>query len=199
MKTWEIYLYDDLPKEKWRQATLCGNYMVSNLSRVKSIDRAIETRTNVFFLKKGRILKQRLDKDGYLCVKIRSEGVYPAQRVHILVAKAFIPNPENKPVVAHLDHDRANPALNNLQWATYLENTQQSVRDGRMQKGEERYCAILNKELVIKVYESTMAYREMAKQLKVSFSAIERIKSGKNWKHVTGGLIRNSKIYISLL
>lgn len=185
MNTWENYDINDLPSEEWMPIENCDGYMVSNLSRVKSLDRVIETRKGVFCSIKGRVLKQMLNDKGYLCVSIKNKNVYPFQRVHVLVAKAFIPNPDNKPQVSHLDHNRANPSIGNLQWATGEENLQQSVRDLRMQHGEDRYCSKLTTEEVRYIIGLNMPYREIAKKFNVNYSTIQKIKSGKIWKHVT--------------
>ena len=61
---------------------------------------------------------------GYLYVSIKSKnGKQVQRRVHILVAKAFIPNPNNYPIVMHKDDNKANPNVDNLQWGTVSQNT----------------------------------------------------------------------------
>lgn len=52
-------------------------------------------------------------------------------KVHRLVAKTYIPNPENKPCVCHKDNNRANNSVDNLYWGTYKENNKQCISDGR--------------------------------------------------------------------
>lgn len=70
---------------------------------------------------------------GYLRVKIYNQKYF----VHRLIAKTFIPNPENYPVVMHLDNDKTNNKLSNLRWGTYSQNTQQACREGRI-KGYQK-------------------------------------------------------------
>lgn len=92
-----------------------GRYQISNLGRVKSILR---------FSKgiKVKILKYKIDKYGYLRVTLSKDNQQKIFFVHRLVAKAFIPNPENKPQVNHIDGNKQNNKVNNLEWVTNQEN-----------------------------------------------------------------------------
>lgn len=69
----------------------------------------------------------------YLYVSITySDGINRTRRHHILLAKAFIPNPNNYPIVGHKDNNKSNNTLDNLYWTTWQENTQKAVDDGLM-------------------------------------------------------------------
>lgn len=96
-------------KEIWKNTEYEG-YMVSNLGRIKHI------------FKNGRqnILKSSDHGNGYRKVYVGKKGRY----VHRLIAQTFIPNPENKEDVNHIDGNRANNNVNNLEWTTRLENMQ---------------------------------------------------------------------------
>ena len=59
---------------------------------------------------------------GYLIVDLSTDGIVKHRRVHRLVAEAYIPNPENKPQISHLDDNKQNNSVNNLAWATAKEN-----------------------------------------------------------------------------
>jgi hypothetical protein len=82
------------------------NYSVSNLGNVRND-------------KKDKILKQSLTKTGYKKVNLNNGKTI---RVHRLVAEAFIPNPDNKPCVDHIDNNRTNNNVNNLRFVSYQEN-----------------------------------------------------------------------------
>jgi len=71
---------------------------------------------------KGRYLTQWDNGRGYLRVKLSHDGVVKQIRVHRLVAFHYIPNPENKSEINHIDGDKTNNSVENLEWATRIEN-----------------------------------------------------------------------------
>jgi len=95
-----------------------GTYQVSDDGQVRNV-------------KTGLTLKQQKTKFGYLAVKLFSHNKGKEYKVHRLVATAFIENPHNKPQVNHIDCDRTNNDVTNLEWVTNKENSQWSIRLGR--------------------------------------------------------------------
>lgn len=107
-------------EEIWKDIEGCdGRYKVSNLGRVKSI-RKIKYR-NCY---KETILKPVIQKsNGYCYVSLRNEnGIFKNHRIHRLVAKAFIPNPNNYSQVNHIDMNKQNNCVENLEWCDQFEN-----------------------------------------------------------------------------
>lgn len=96
-----------------------GLYQVSNYGRVKSLG----GKSNH---KKSIVLKQNKDKNGYFFVILKHNGTSKYYKVHRLVAEAFIPNPNNKPQVNHLDENKQNNNVYNLEWASCKENIRYS-------------------------------------------------------------------------
>jgi len=103
-----------------------GLYQVSSMGRVKSFDRV--TRNIIRpFIKKGRILKPNPDGHGYVYVTLFKDGIRSRVKVHRLVANAFIPNPENKPEIDHINSIRDDNRLENLRWVTRSENNKNPI------------------------------------------------------------------------
>lgn len=90
---------------------------------------------------KWRKLKPVLDKGtGYYLVTLVHDGYRKNQFIHRLIASAFIPNPENKPQVNHIDGDKTNNDIKNLEWVTAKENLDHAIRIGLHDKGRLRQC-----------------------------------------------------------
>ena len=97
----------------------------------------VDTNGNIYSLlqtssRRKRILKQYQNEQGYLKVNLYDyNGHCKKQYVHRIVASAFIPNPENKPNVNHIDVNVKNNNVSNLEWCTQSENIKHAVKLGR--------------------------------------------------------------------
>lgn len=85
---------------------------------------------DVITVKTGYKKKWRPNRRGYPWVDLCRDNTTRQFLVHRLVAMAFIPNPNNYPIVMHLDNNKWNPHVSNLKWGTYSENTMQAYREG---------------------------------------------------------------------
>lgn len=107
-----------------------GIYQVSNLGRVKSLDRVITRCDGVIYLKKGRIIVPSINQDGYYHLKLCKNGSTITKRVHQIVAQAFVEKPKDynikKYEVNHIDYNRLNNTPENLEWVTHLDNIKHS-------------------------------------------------------------------------
>ena len=103
-----------------------GVYQVSNFGNVKSYNK----------YKNGKILIPYNISSGYLMVQLRGD-INKSYLIHRLVAKTFILNPENKREVNHINGDKTDNRLENLEWATPSENMQHALRTGLKKRGKD--------------------------------------------------------------
>ena len=171
-----------LPGEIWRDVVgFEGLYRISNLGRVNSLRWA-----------GGRIMCPKISKFGYPCLTLFKDGRKHFTAVHILVARAFVPNPESKPIVHHKDNDPANCRADNLEWVTYSENEYRAFQAGRKfgMAGDENPGAKLGNNdvrLICELYiegDREFGGRALAKRFGVSPSAISGIIRGKTFKNI---------------
>ena len=107
-----------------------GIYLVSNTGRVKSIDKIVSCKSGATRIHKGRELKQFKNERGYWCVVITKNKKTKIKKVHRLVAETFIANSDNKPQVNHIDCNKENNCVNNLEWCTNSENMLHAYNQG---------------------------------------------------------------------
>lgn len=121
-------------QEIWKPVKEYENlYMISNLGKVKSLDRITKNGRGEF-LKKGKILTNNINNMGYEYLYLKDGGRNRKVYVHRLVASAFIPNPNNKKEVNHIDCNPLNNKADNLEWVSHKENMAYMSKLGRSNK-----------------------------------------------------------------
>ncbi|MEO0849205.1 MAG: NUMOD4 domain-containing protein [Cyanobacteria bacterium J06648_1] len=171
-----------------------GYYQVSNYGKVRSLDRVIKEKTGKTQTLKGRVLKLRINPGGYYYIGLGKNGTKATFAIHQLVAQVFLDNPENKPIVNHIDGKKLNNSVANLEWATYSENLKHAYKTGLRQAvqieavGSKNYKRKLKPEQVIEIKRllatGNLTHKEIAIRFSVARSTITEIKSGKRWNHL---------------
>lgn len=183
METWkEIDGYD-------------GLYEISNKGRVRSYNNKGYNKPDR--RQEPKILKLHKQNSGYYFVTLyNSDSKNKQYTIHRLVAKAFIPNPEDKPMVNHVDGDKENNCVDNFEWVTRMENHIHAEQNGLAQpppearKGEDHEQSKLTEKEVIDIreYRESRGHfygrRALADKYGVSEALITKIISREAWSHI---------------
>ncbi len=176
--------------EKWKDIVgFEGYYQVGDFGNIRSLDRLeyyqrVDSNKVSVRVRKGRTLAAKIDRYGYKVVHLRKNGevnIYPT--VHRLVADAFIDNPDNKPTVNHIDCNKLNNLISNLEWNTVSENTKHASDNGLLKPTVVSVCG--DKNIAFKMFpnvQKRMLYllslgnskKDVACEIGVSVSTINR-------------------------
>lgn len=160
-----------------------GYYQVSNMGRVKSLDRISNHR-----LRKGKILSLKQKHNGYLEGAFSLYGKRTMFLAHREVAKSFLKNSYSYETVNHIDGNKINNMATNLEWLSIQKNIEHAFKTGlRSSTGEKNCKAKLTENDVIKIKELFLlgySNSSIAKKYDVSEGAIWFIRNKKTWKHL---------------
>ena len=164
-----------------------GYYKVSNIGNVISLERKCEHATVGEYILKSKVMSQELTKDGYVRVSLSKKGRIKTQ-IHRVVAEAFIPNPENKPEVNHINGAKNDNRVENLEWCTRSENVRHAFKTGLTlyHKGENSHRSKITEEQAreIKYGHKGVLQKDIAEMYGLSRAAVCLIRKGWNWKHI---------------
>jgi len=168
----------NLKDEMWVTVDEFPKYEISNFGRVKN--------------HKNRILKIGTHRDGYKQIVLRKNKKSYTRKIHRLVAIAFIPNPENKPVVNHIDEDKTNNQAENLEWMTIKENNLYGNHMNNIFKSQgyknRKFPPSSQKKKITAIYlknNKTINFnsvKEASVSLEISASAISNVLTKRNEK-----------------
>lgn len=172
--------------EQWKPIDrFNGRFEISDLGRLRN------TATS-------KILKYTINPNGYYACSIKPDGRKGKSyclRIHREIALAFIPNPNNLPQVNHIDGNKLNNTLQNLEWVTNKQNAQHAhnlgLRNSCYKRGVEHYAHKLSEDDVkyilthYKPFDKIYSARALAKKFNVAHQHISKITSNENWKHIS--------------
>ncbi len=162
-----------------------SEYAISNLGRVKSLERIITTISKKGITKKykleEKILKPGKNSDGYLTVTLSKHGKKTTVKIHVAVAKAFIGERPGSLVICHGVNGKLDNSVNNIRYDTQKSNAEDRVRD----KTSDH---IFSPEKIIEIREfytdSKLSYAKIATIYNVDSNCIRKIVLNLSYKHV---------------
>lgn len=157
---------DLLPNEIFKPTLINENYLVSNLGRAY-----VKEHFGSRYIS-GKFLKLTILKTGYPSIQIDGKKYL----MHRLIAQVFLKKDINKNFVNHIDSDRSNNKLSNLEWVTFQENVIHGVN-------KDRYANKLNREQIFIIRNSILSVNELSDFFNVTTTNIRLILNRKIWKH----------------
>lgn len=156
--------------EDWRDVVGFPGYVVNGIGEIISFKR----------YKNGKKIEPYKDKDGYLCVSLRSENASKGQKVHQVVAKAFLENPNKHKIVNHKNGHKFDNSISNLEWVSNIENQQHAWDTGlKVSKLNTEQVSMIKK--LIEIGKNDL---ELSILYNVDRSTINNIRNGITWKRI---------------
>ena len=141
----------------------------------------------------GKIIKGEITSGGYCRVHISHKGVQYKFLVHRLVAEAFIPNPDGLPEVNHINCDKYDNRVENLEWCDRMQNLIHSYEHGLKRRGESHGMHKLTEDEVLSIRKEYVkgdrehSLHALAEKYGVSYCTIQAIVKGRLWSHLKEG------------
>ena len=168
-------LYHD---ERWKDIPgYEGLYQASNYGQIRSVDNIQHVLWHGKIVEKhkhGRLIKQGKHRGGYKVVWLSKHGTVKAHTVHRLIANTFIQNPNNLPEVNHIDGNKENNKIDNLEWVNRTENLLHAYKKLNRSNGNEKRIVCVETGMTYK------SIRQAANDYSISSSAIQEVLRGRN-------------------
>ena len=166
-----------------------GSYQISSLGRIRSLDRFVNCKNGGLKLFKGQIKNVSENKRRYKSICLSKNSKTKNFDIHRLLAIHFIPNPENKKEVNHIDGNRMNNNLSNLEWNTPSENALHAHKirlvSNTGRKNHKRARKLTDKQVIdIKKNHKKGMAKILAEKHNVTKECIYRIWGGYSWKDI---------------
>ena len=185
-------MIENLENEIWKDIPdFKGYYQASNMGRIKSLYRVIMRKTVWGERKmpvKEKIITNYKSNNTYLMCHVNlGKDFRKNLLVHRLIATTFLPNNENKRTVNHINGNKHDNRVENLEWNTHSENHIHAFSLGLHQIGSKRHNSVLNEETATKIKKlKAKGWRnvDIASELKVKIHNVSSVVNNQNWKHI---------------
>jgi hypothetical protein len=158
---------------------------IKDFEGIYTINRKGEISSRYF---KNKILKHVVDGQGYYMINLWKNKKPKSVRAHRILAKTFLPNPENKTYVNHIDGNKLNNDLSNLEWSTPSENMQHAYDTGlnKGPRGElSGHHKLTNSDIeFIRANKGVLTGMQLADKFSIRRKHVYKIQSRKAWSHV---------------
>lgn len=186
-------------------------YTINSNGEIFSLDRIIVGTDSVNYPKKGKKINVKVNcKNGYFQVALWKDNKGKLYSIHRLLAQAFIPNPLNKPQVNHIDGNKLNNSLSNLEWVTVSENSVHALKTGLVVRYKKftdleyetflhEFLSELNLTEIAKKYDSSLTsfsywIKEAAIRLNLLEEYICRLKYYKSLRAEASGILMQEEV-----
>lgn len=177
---------ESVEKEIWKDIPgYEGYYQISNTGNIKSLDRFIVKKNGAKVFLQGKYVSVSVHKHGHHVVRLWKENNTKLYNLYRLLALVYISNPENKKEVNHIDGNRMNFDLKNLEWVTASENMKHAYVNGlskcNFEKGFKHKRSKLNNEKLDEIFErrkSGKKLNEIANEFGLNFQYVSRLLKG---------------------
>lgn len=142
---------------------------------------SIDREGNVFGFKRGKYLSTRLNK-GYTVVGLCKNNRMKTHKIHRLIATQFIPNPDGKATVNHINGIKTDNRIENLEWATQQENDSHAHKNGLKPSGSKHYTAVPVLDVTMGIFYGNLKEAAHAKNIKYT-TLVQAVKKGYSLKY----------------
>jgi hypothetical protein len=162
-------------------------YQVSNLGNIRSLDRYLETSNGKCVFKRGQLIKKCNHTGGYHLVMLHNNGITKNKFVHRLVAESFLDNKSGKRCVNHLNGNKKDNRVSNLEWVSHKENSIHAFKNDLNVSGSRHPNSVLVEDDVKKIrimLDMSLSESKIASYFNVNRVTINRIRNKTSWKKV---------------